>query len=144
MTHEDAGHYGLKHPTGSAVDPAVAAALGRKAADGRATCADAHGVSQELGITPAEVGRALDILEYRIIRCQLGLFGYSPDKKVVQAAVEIPAGLREQLAQAAIEAKIDCCTCWKIAGELGLERMTVSAACERLGLKIGPCQLGAF
>ena len=144
MTHEDAGHYAGKHPTGTAPDPAAAAALEVEAGDGRITCAAAFEVADALGVSPSEIGKTLDLLEYRITHCQLGLFGYSPDKKIVKAATEVPEALAEGLERVSSDGRLDCASCWKIAAELGMERMAVSAACEGLGLKIGPCQLGAF
>jgi hypothetical protein len=81
MTHEDAGKYRAKHPAGTAYDPAVAAALTARAEEGKISCTDAHAVAGESGIAPAEAGRTADLLELRIHRCQMGLFGYSPEKR---------------------------------------------------------------
>lgn len=144
MTHEDEGHYRLKHPAGSSPDPAVVAALADKADQGRVTCEDAHATAAELGLSPAEVGKTADLLEYRIVRCQLGLFGYAPEKSVVRPLDQVPAALHDRLRQGGVDGMVGCLTCWEIAQELGLEKMTVSAACETLGMKISQCQLGAF
>jgi hypothetical protein len=144
MTHEDAGHYRAKHPQGTTPDPALAAALAQRAEDGLITCKAAHDVAAALGAAPSAVGTTADLLEYRIVECQLGLFGYSPEKRIVKPAAEVSPALREQLERHATEGTIDCASCWRIAETLGLQKMAVSAACERLGLKIKPCQLGAF
>lgn len=144
MTHEDAGHYGAKHPSGTAYSPQVADALKEKAHDGRITCAAAHEVATSLGVTPAEVGKTSDLLEYRLIECQLGLFGYSPQRRIVKPAEEVSDELRERLARATRRGKISCAACWRIADALGLEKIAVSAACETLTIKIVHCQLGAF
>jgi hypothetical protein len=144
MPHEYAGHYGAKHPAGTVCDPTVAAALKKRAEDGRVTCTDAHKAAEDLQLAPSEVGKALDLLEYRIVKCRLGLFGYSPEKRIVQPADEISEDLHAQLRPSAAEGSIDCAACWEIAQTLGVEKMLVSAACERLGTKIRRCQLGAF
>lgn len=144
MTHEDAGHYAAKHPAGTEPDPKVAASLRARAENERISCAVAFAVAADLGVTASELGRALDLLEYRITHCQLGLFGYSPEKKIVTAAAEVSDELSSRLRDAVSEGRIACAACWRIAEALGLGKMATSAACECLGLKIGPCQLGAF
>ena len=97
MTHEDAPKYSAKHPAGTPRDPAVADALGDKAVDGTITCADAFDVAADLKVSPSAIGKTADLLEYRITRCQLGLFGFSPHKKIVEPAKEASAEVREQL-----------------------------------------------
>jgi hypothetical protein len=144
MTHEDAGKYRAKHPAGAAYDPAVASALAARAENGKVSCTDAHAVAGESDVTPAEVGRTMDLLELRIYRCQMGLFGYSPEKRLVKPAAEVSQELRALLAGAAAEGRIDCLSCWQIARSLAMEKMAVAAACEHLGLKVRDCQIGAF
>ena len=95
-------------------------------------------------MSPSEIGKTADLLEYRITRCQLGLFGYSPHKKIVEAAKNASAEVREQLSRFGADGTISCAACWKVADTLGRERMEVAAVCELLELKIEPCQLGAF
>ena len=125
-------------------DPAVADALGDKAVDGTITCADAFSVAADLSVSPSEIGKTTDLLEYRITRCQLGLFGYSPHKKIVEPAKDASTEVREQLGHFGADGTISCAACWKIADALDMERMEVAAVCELLELKIEPCQLGAF
>lgn len=144
MPHEYAGHYSTKHPDGTAYDPALADALRERAEDGRITCVAAFEVADALGASPEEVGKTADLLEYRIIKCQLGLFGYSPEKRIVRPSEHVPDDLRRRLLAAVADGKISCSAVWDIAAELSLDKMTVSGACEGLGLKVGPCQIGAF
>jgi hypothetical protein len=144
MTHDHAGKYGAKHPAGTTYDAALAAALAARAQDGKVSCADAHAVAGENGVTPAEVGRTMDLLELRIHRCQMGLFGYSPEKRLVKPAAEVSEELRSLLVGAATQGGIDCLSCWKIAASRGIAKMAAAAACERLELKVRNCQIGAF
>jgi len=144
MPHEYAGHYSTKHPDGTAYDPALADALRERAEDGRITCVAAFEVADALEAAPADVGKTADLLEYRITKCQLGLFGYSPNKRIVKPAEHVPDDLRERLLASAANGKISCAAVWEIADALSLAKMTVSGACEGLGLKVGPCQIGAF
>ena len=144
MPHEFAGHYSTKHPKGTPSDPAIAAALEAVATDGRLPCTAAHEVAQRLGISPAEVGKTADLLELRVVECQMGLFGYAPEKRTVKPAPEISVELRERIEKATVDGRITCAACWKIARDLGVERMMVSCACEGIGLKVKNCQIGAF
>ncbi|MBN1322158.1 MAG: hypothetical protein JXA87_15100 [Thermoleophilia bacterium] len=144
MTHEDAGHYGAKHPAGTSRDPAIAAALEEAAEDGRVTCTAAHEIAAAFKVAPSEVGKTADLLEHRIIRCQMGLFGHEPKKRTVRPAEDVSEELRGQLGRYAADGRITCASCWKIARELGLEKLEVSCACELLGIKVRHCQLGAF
>lgn len=144
MTHEDEGHYSAKHPHGTSANPALTAALTERAQDGRVSCTAAHELAAAFKVAPAEVGKTADLLELRIVECQMGLFGYSPEKRIVKPADEVSDELRDSLQRYAANGRISCATCWKIADDLGLEKMTVSSACERLVIKVRHCQLGAF
>ena len=144
MPHEFAGKYGTKHPPGTIADPAIAAAIGDVAEDGGVSCAVAHDLAEELEVSPAEVGKTMDLLEYRITKCQMGLFGYQPEKKIVKPAAEVSDALRRRLESATVDGAISCLACWGIAQALGMQKIAVAAACELLDLKIRPCQLGAF
>lgn len=144
MTHEAAGHYARKHPPGTTHDPALAKALKAAAPEGRVTCRAAHDIATSAEVTPAEVGTNADLLEYRIVECQMGLFGYSPEKRIAKPAPTVAPALREALAKWTSDGVIGCKSCWQVAEELGLSKMDVSSACESLQLKVKPCQLGAF
>ncbi len=136
--------YSAKHPPGTDPDPRIAAALQGVVKDGRVTCSEAIELADRLGIPPAEVGKTMDLLEHRIIECQLGIFGFEPEKKTLRAAASVSDELSARLQCAASEGRISCAACWETAAALGMERIAVAAACELLGFKIKPCQLGAF
>ena len=144
MTHEDAGHYRLKHTSQTELDPRIAEAVKRKATNNRISCASAHKIADEFDTTPAQVGVALDLLEMRITNCQLGLFGHSPETKVVKPSESVPPEIEEAIKRSLVNNRISCLSCWEIAARFGIARMDVSAACEALELKINACQLGAF
>ena len=144
MTHEDAGHYRLKHPSQTDLDPRIAEVLKQKATNNRISCASAHEIADETGVTPAEVGVALDLLEMRITNCQMGLFGHSPEKKAVTSSETVSPELEKAIRNSLASDRISCLSCWEIAARFGIARIDVSAACEALELKIGACQLGAF
>jgi hypothetical protein len=144
LVSKNAGKYSTKHPAGATPDPTIAAAVQEVADEGQVACVLAHDLAAELGVTPSEVGMTIDLLEYRITKCQLGLFGYLPRKKIVKPAEVVPGELRDRLTRTAVRGDVPCAVCWEIAQELDRQRMAVAAACETLGLKVKPCQLGAF
>ena len=144
MTHDDAGHYAAKHGPEATYQPEIAAAVQAAARDLRLGCAAAHGIAVRFAVAPAEVGKTMDLLECRLTKCQLGLFGYKPEKKIVKPAKTISRDLEQMIRQATANNKLACARCWQIAADSSLPRMDVAAACEALGIKISPCQLGAF
>ncbi|MCD6485910.1 MAG: hypothetical protein J7K35_01080 [Syntrophobacterales bacterium] len=144
MTHEDAGHYAAKHAAGTQPAPGVEKAVKNKIKDGHITCAAAHKIASDLGVTPTEVGVAVDLMEARLSRCQLGLFGYAPDRRIVNPANEVSHELEEAIRKSLVDGKITCLSCWEIAKEFGIARMDVASACETLPVRIFSCQLGAF
>ena len=144
MTHENAGDYSAKHPPGTPADPAMAHAVRQAASEGTVSCAAAHAIAGELGVSPAEVGRTIDLLQVRIVKCQMGLFGYQPRRKIVEPAASVAPKLRDAITTTATNGRISCLTSWEIARKFDLPKITVAAACEVMGIKIGSCQLGAF
>ena len=144
MTHNHAGKYSAKHPGGSVCRPEIAAVIKKHANNGRITCVAAHVLATAFRVQPAEIGKAIDLMEYRIIRCQLGLFGYSPEKNIVTAAKDVPEDLRNELLRTAGGGRISCTVCWDIAQRRTMDKMIVASACEAISLQIHPCQLGAF
>lgn len=144
MTHHDAGHYAAKHPEGTRIDPQIESALTSKLSANHISCSAAHALAADLSVSPAQIGLSIDLLEARITKCQLGLFGYSPQKKIAQAADSVSRELKTKLEASLVDNRISCLRCWEIATELSLKKIGVSEACEALGIKIKPCQLGAF
>lgn len=149
MTHSDRGNYAAKHGQDGRPDGRISAALAAEKAAGACDCARAERVAAELAVTMGEVGRTLDLMETRIGRCQLGLFGHpegeKPNGKVVRPAAEAVDGVLEGAIRAGlVGGKLPCRAAWEIAAALSLPRMAVAAACERLRLRVKPCQLGAF
>jgi hypothetical protein len=119
-------------------------AVSRKAIDKKLGCAAAFEIAAELNVSPRAVGRAMDQMDYRMIQCQLGLFGHSPEKKIVTPEKTVALKLKTAIEVAAEDGRISCLKAWHIAAQLQIPKMTVSNACEGLGIKIKPCQLGAF
>lgn len=142
MTHADAGRYAAKHAPGERPDEKIAAALRQHGREGQIACADAERIGKSIGVSLAEVGKTIDLLEFRIGRCQLGLFGY-PEGKPLKSDVDDPE-LETSIRDRLDAGRLPCRTAWEIAEERGMARMKVANACEKMGIRIKPCQLGAF
>lgn len=144
MTHSDKGHYAAKHATGLRPDEKIAALVHEKVDEGKLPCADAERIGAKIGATMADVGRTLDLLEVRISRCQLGLFGYVQEGKIVRSEEEFTPELEKAIRSRLSDGRLPCAEAWKIAAEMNISRLKVSSACETLKIRMKPCQLGAF
>jgi hypothetical protein len=119
-------------------------AINGKAIAESIACSAVFTIIGELGVGPAEAGRTLDLMDMSIIKCQLGLFGYTPEKKVVKPAESVSDAMSGEITARLTEGRLSCAAAWEIAARLKVPKMEVAAACETLGIKIKPCQLGAF
>jgi len=144
MTHEDRGHYAKKHPPNRQVNPEVAEEVKKRAAGGEISCTEAFRLVKDLGVPVGEIGFTLDMLEVRIVKCQLGLFGYGPQKKIVKPAETVSPQLRKAILDDLVNGRLPCAKAWEIAERFRIPKMDVSSACEALNIKIRPCQLGSF
>ena len=147
MTHENAGKYALKHQPGIRPNELIAKAIREKSPGGELACGMGEKISKELKVDISEVGITADLLEMKIKKCQLGLFGWGKKTnhgKDIHAADSVSVEMKSALEEVAENGVVTCAELWVIADRLGAERKVVSAACETLGLKIRACQLGAF
>ena len=144
MTEKDEGHYAKKHLHDSEIKPEIAAALKRLASNGEIPCAVVFKIAADLNMETGDVGITADLLEMRLTKCQIGLFGYQPAKRIVKPAREVSKDLEEGIRGGLEDGKLPCVTAWRIAKDLGIRKMEVSSACEALEIKICSCQIGAF
>ena len=134
----------MKHGPDTSVGSELRKAVLKRAVNGELPCAVAFEVSKAFAISPATVGRAADLLELPLVKCQLGLFGYRPNKKIIKPVAAVAPDLQHALSEAVVDDRLSCVKAWKIADRLGIHKMKVSAACDAMGIKVKPCQLGAF
>ncbi len=144
MTREQGPKFSEKHGAGAQIDPTMKQKIKDKIKNNEISCAVAFQISDELATTPSDVGKGIDLLDTRLVKCQLGLFGYGPGKKAVKPKPPQSPDLAEAIREALVEKKLSCRAAWQIAQQFKIPKMTVSAACEALGIKVKPCQLGAF
>ena len=113
------------------------------ATDGGITCARAIELSRQGGFTSLEVGAAMDDNKIRIRQGQLGLFGHGGNK-AVKPAENVDARVSGMINARLENGRIPCLAVWDIADELKIKRFDIACACEKLGIRISRCQLGAF
>lgn len=144
MAHKDAGNYRGKHGADKRLNRDIAQAIEKRLVKGEITCAEASSIADELKVTMGEVGVAIDLLELRITKCQIGLFGYGDKKTMIEPAGTVSAELENAIRGALVDGRLPCVASWKIAQQVNVPKMHVAAACEALNIRIKPCQLGAF
>lgn len=144
MARADADRFAAKHPGDRKLDKRIAEAVQKRAAGGEINCADATAIAENLRVDMLKVGETLDLLEIRLKRCQLGLFGYVGKKLIVEPAVKVSLDLEKAIRGSLADGHLSCLSAWKIADGKGIARMEVTSACEALKIRIKPCQLGAF
>lgn len=144
MSSTDKGGFKSKHPKGSVIDETIAAEIKTKLKEGALACAVAFDIAKRLEASPAKVGQTLDLMNVRLSKCQLGLFGYKPNKKRVVAENSNLSTLQGHIEGALVDGALPCVAAWQIADQQKVSKMAVSNACEALSIKVKPCQLGAF
>jgi len=143
MGHQDRGHYARKHPEKQR-DTTIVTLLEQKAENGCLKCADAHRIAKKLGLPPDQIGIQIDLAELRISRCQMGLFGYYPNKHILNPDIQISPQADQAIDKAQTNGRISCAQCWELATFLAMSRPDLASACEKKQIRIKPCQLGAF
>ena len=144
MKRENGKKFADKHGSDAQIDSRIKDALGQQTQNNEVPCAVAFEIAETLQVSPADVGKTADLLELALVKCQLGLFGYKPDKKIVKPKAAENPDLEQTIQDSMIDGKLPCRTAWEIASSHNLSKMAISAICEHLGVKIKPCQLGAF
>ena len=143
MTHEDTGNYAAKRH-GVVLNEKIASRIKEKMSESRISCAEAHSIAAELDVSPSDVGTAIDLLEVRIIKCQLGLFGYGKEKNIPVLQDRINPDMKLAIKSSLVNNRLSCFTAWEIAKKFKVSKPVISAVCEAMKIKIAPCQLGAF
>ena len=144
MTRQKGQKFADKHAPNTQLNERIRDFINRHTENNELPCALAFKIADELNVSAAEVGITADMLEMMLVKCQLGLFGYSPSKKVVKPNAPENQSLELAIRDSLVEGDLSCEKAWEIARRFDVPKMTVSAACEQLKIKIKPCQLGAF
>lgn len=142
MASEKKKHDG--YPSEEQLDPALKNLLREKAGQGELPCALGFDISKTQGVPVETVGMYADVLKIRLTKCQMGLFGHTPEKKRVKPVWPADDDLKHAIEKAVVDGALTCRSAWRIASEQNCGKMDVSCACEAMKIKIRDCQLGAF
>ncbi len=126
------------------MDDRIVTAVREQAPDGTLRCAAAFRIAEDLDVSPLAVGRAADDLNVRLMRCQLGLFGHGERKSVVEPAESVTPELERAIREGLVLGRLPCAVAWAVAARFGMPKLHVANAAEKLELRVGQCQLGAF
>ena len=126
------------------MDEKIAAAIRERVREGMLRCAAAFRMAGDLDVTPLAVGQTADALAVRLSHCQLGLFGYGERKSIVEPAEDVPPELEQAIREGIILGRLPCAVAWAVAARFGMPKLYVANAAEKLGVRFGQCQLGAF
>ena len=145
MRRDKNSTFAEKHGSQAEANPTLVQAVTSKFPDGELACASAFVLAKDENATPADIGKTVDLMNYRIVKCQLGLFGYTPNKKKF---VAVDSGAYPEVDKAILavaeDQKIPCTRAWEIADRMQISKLTMGSICEGLNMKISDCQLGAF
>ena len=144
MSQEQGNHFAKKHKGSIKLNPSIKEAVLQRSKEENLPCAVAFEIVKELGVEAAEVGKTVDLLNIRLSKCQLGLFGYLPEKKILKPQDTENQDLKDAIVNAVADERLPCKEAWDIASEFKIRKMTVSSIADAMGIKIKPCQLGAF
>jgi hypothetical protein len=133
-----------KNPAPGQVDYKIKEAIEKISINGNLACEEAARIASTLDKSMAEVGSTLDVQEVSITKCQLGLFGYQPNKIIVSPAPTVDPKMEEVIRKKLVNGCLPCEAAWEIANAFACSKIKVASACETLSIKIKPCQLGAF
>jgi len=122
----------------------IADAVQERARENKLSCGAAFRIADELAVNPLKVGEMADALGIRLYHCQLGLFGYDGEERIVHPAEELSPELEQAIREGLIVGRLPCAVAWAIANRFDLPKTHVANAAEKLEISIGQCQLGAF
>jgi hypothetical protein len=144
MSQQKGKKFVEKHEANAQVNEEIKDQIISRTENNELPCAVAHKIAAELNVLPAEVGKTADLLEMMLVKCQLGLFGYTPEKKIVKPEAAENPDLTSAIQDARVDGNLSCENAWEIARRFNVSKMKVSSVCEQLKIKVKPCQLGAF
>ena len=136
--------FSTKHGPDEKPDNSIKNEILKRTKNDKIPCAVAFNISKTLQISPEKVGKTADLMNFKLTKCQLGLFGYQPQKKIVKSQDSLNVDVKDAVSVSLVQGRLSCKRAWDIASRLNVSKMTVSSACETMGVKIKDCQLGAF
>jgi hypothetical protein len=136
--------YSKKHDPNLCPDPTIEKEMRKRDAGREISCALAFEIAESMGVDPEEVGRTADVLEIPVVECQLGLFGYKPEKKIIKSEDTTDQELKNAVIGSSDNRRLSCEKAWQIAERFSIGKLTVGNLCQANRIQIKGCRLGAF
>ena len=136
--------YPRKHDPNLRPDPVIEQAIKKRGAGRELPCAIAFEIAAGLGVDPEEVGRTADLLDIPLAKCQLGLFGYQPENKIIREQDTANQDLKNALMGSSDNNRLSCKKAWQLAGRFNITKLAMGNLCQANRIKIKDCRLGAF
>ena len=136
--------FSTKHGPDEKPDTSIKTEILKQTKNDKIPCAVAFEIAKTLQMSPETVGKTADLMNFKLTKCQLGLFGYQPKKKIIKPQDNINEDVKDAVSDALVQRRLSCKGAWDIASRLQVSKMTVSGACEAMKVKIKDCQIGAF
>ncbi|MEJ2641444.1 MAG: hypothetical protein P8010_17900 [Desulfosarcinaceae bacterium] len=95
-------------------------------------------------MAPEEIGRTADMLGIPLVKCQLGLFGYQPEKKIIRAEDTTDQELKDAVVGSTENNRLSCAVAWQLADRFNISKSMMGNVCQANGIQIKECRLGAF
>ena len=137
-------NFSTKHGPDEKPDALIKNEILKQTKNDKIPCAVAFEIAKALQVSPDAVGKTADLMNFKLTKCQLGLFGYQPKKKILKPQESLKKDVKDAVSDALVRGRLSCQHAWDISTRLQVSKMTVSGACEVMGVKIKDCQLGAF
>ncbi len=144
MTSKRGKSFAAKHGQDAQPDPILAEEIQKRLKNETLPCAVAFDLADRFRVSPSEVGKAVDLLDISLSKCQLGLFGYLPDNKIVVEEQTTNQELVQALKGSMQNDRLHCEAAWRVAEQFKINKLKLSNICQANGIKIKFCQLGAF
>jgi hypothetical protein len=147
MIRHHEGKYAAKHTVNIKPDEEIAEAIKNHLQDGKLSCGSACDIVEDKGVALTDIGRNADLIEARITKCMLGLFGYrSPDgeKLKPEPARSVPKKVEDAINAHVRNGVLTCEAAWEVGRETNTSRKSLGCIFQTLKVKIVRCQLGAF
>jgi hypothetical protein len=144
MTFRRSNKFAEKYGQNIKPDRLIEDKILRRIKNSELACAVAFKIAEELQVSPDAVGMTADLLNVKLVKCKLGLFGYKPQKKIVKTKKSVSQDLIDAVTDALVDGRLSCQSAWDIASRFKVHKMEISSVCEFTQIKINKCQLGAF
>ena len=144
MNVDKRNEFSAKHGPDAAPDRFIEEEILKQGENKKIPCAAAFEIARTLQVSPDTVGMTIDLMNFKLTKCQLGLFGYQPQKKIIKQLDRVTEDLKNAIADQLVQGRLSCRNAWDIASGLKVGKMKVSGACEAMDVKITGCQMGAF